>query len=58
MTTTCAYCGVGCSFRAEMQGNEVVRMVRKDGKANHGHSCVKGASRGATRRTRTASSSR
>ena len=41
--TTCAYCGVGCSFKAEMQGNEVVRMVpHKDGKANHGHSCVKG----------------
>jgi formate dehydrogenase major subunit len=41
--TTCAYCGVGCSFKAEMKGNEVVRMVpHKDGKANHGHSCVKG----------------
>ena len=41
--TTCAYCGVGCSFRAEMQGEEVVRMVpNKDGHANHGHSCVKG----------------
>jgi formate dehydrogenase major subunit len=41
--TTCAYCGVGCSFKAEMQGSEVVRMVPfKDGKANHGHSCVKG----------------
>ena len=41
--TTCAYCGVGCAFKAEMQGSEVVRMVPfKDGKANHGHSCVKG----------------
>ncbi|MDZ4259970.1 MAG: formate dehydrogenase subunit alpha [Gemmatimonadales bacterium] len=41
--TTCAYCGVGCSFRAEMQGNEVVRMVPDmDGGANEGHSCVKG----------------
>jgi formate dehydrogenase major subunit len=41
--TTCAYCGVGCSFKAELRGNEVVRMVPyKDGKANHGHSCVKG----------------
>jgi formate dehydrogenase major subunit len=41
--TTCAYCGVGCTFKAEMQGNEVVRMVPyKDGHANHGHSCVKG----------------
>ena len=41
--TTCAYCGVGCAFKAEMQGDEVVRMVPyKDGKANHGHSCVKG----------------
>src|ERR1700722_6256704 len=43
VTTTCAYCGVGCSFRAEMQGEEVVRMVPNlDGHANHGHSCVKG----------------
>ncbi|MEO0317583.1 MAG: hypothetical protein RL404_1260, partial [Pseudomonadota bacterium] len=42
-TTTCAYCGVGCGFKAEMQGDKVVRMVPwKDGKANHGHSCVKG----------------
>src|SRR5712672_3026695 len=43
ITTTCAYCGVGCSFRAEMKGEEVVRMVpNMDGHANHGHSCVKG----------------
>ena len=43
ITTTCAYCGVGCSFRAEMQGEEVVRMVpNANGHANHGHSCVKG----------------
>ena len=41
--TTCAYCGVGCSFRAEMKGSEIVRMVPdKNGYANHGHSCVKG----------------
>ena len=41
--TTCAYCGVGCSFRAEVKGNEVVRMVpEKTGQANDGHSCVKG----------------
>lgn len=41
--TTCAYCGVGCSFKAEMRGEEVVRMVPlKAGGANEGHSCVKG----------------
>ncbi len=41
--TTCAYCGVGCTFRAEMKGEQLVRMVPwKDGKANRGHSCVKG----------------
>lgn len=41
--TTCAYCGVGCSFRAEMKGEQLVRMVPdKNGGANHGHSCVKG----------------
>ncbi|MBN9487237.1 MAG: formate dehydrogenase subunit alpha [Alphaproteobacteria bacterium] len=43
VVTTCAYCGVGCNFSAEMRGDELVRMVPyKDGKANHGHSCVKG----------------
>jgi len=45
--TTCAYCGVGCSFRAEVQGQgdgtRVVRMIpSKTGGANEGHSCVKG----------------
>ena len=45
--TTCAYCGVGCSFMAEVRGEgadtEVVRMVPdRDGGANHGHACVKG----------------
>ncbi len=41
--TTCAYCGVGCSFKAELRGDELVRMVPyKHGKANRGHSCVKG----------------
>ena len=43
VVTTCAYCGVGCSFQAEMKGDQVVRMTPyKDGEANHGHSCVKG----------------
>ncbi|MFG1183534.1 MULTISPECIES: formate dehydrogenase subunit alpha [Xanthobacter] len=43
VVTTCAYCGVGCTFKAEMRGDELVRMVPyKDGKANRGHSCVKG----------------
>src|SRR5208282_3046215 len=43
IVTTCAYCGVGCAFKAEMRGDELVRMVPyKDGKANRGHSCVKG----------------
>ncbi|MEK7266673.1 MAG: formate dehydrogenase subunit alpha, partial [Pseudomonadota bacterium] len=41
--TTCAYCGVGCSFKAELKGDQLIRMTPfKDGKANHGHSCVKG----------------
>ena len=45
--TTCAYCGVGCTFRAEVQGegddSRVVRMMpAKTGGANEGHSCVKG----------------
>jgi formate dehydrogenase major subunit len=41
--TTCAYCGVGCSFKAEVRGDQIVRMVpNKNGLPNHGHSCVKG----------------
>jgi formate dehydrogenase major subunit len=43
VVTTCAYCGVGCSFQVELKGDQVVRMTPyKDGQANHGHSCVKG----------------
>ncbi len=47
VTTTCAYCGVGCGLRAEMKGGAqfptIVRMVPwKDGRANEGHACVKG----------------
>lgn len=43
VVTTCGYCGVGCSFKAEMKGDQVIRMMPyKDGKANHGHSCIKG----------------
>src|SRR5690606_18714956 len=43
IVTTCAYCGVGCGFKADMKGDTVVRMTPwKEGKANHGHACVKG----------------
>jgi len=43
VTTTCAYCGVGCSFHAELQGDTVLRMTPdKSGLANAGHACVKG----------------
>jgi formylmethanofuran dehydrogenase subunit B/aerobic-type carbon monoxide dehydrogenase small subunit (CoxS/CutS family) len=43
VTTTCAYCGVGCSFHAELQGDQVLRMTPdKAGQANEGHACVKG----------------
>ncbi|WP_163832487.1 formate dehydrogenase subunit alpha [Spartinivicinus ruber] len=43
VVTTCAYCGVGCSFKAEMKGTQVIRMMPyKGGQANQGHSCVKG----------------
>src|SRR3984885_1768095 len=45
--TTCAYCGVGCSFQAETRGAdaevEIVRMAPdRAGHANHGHACIKG----------------
>jgi formate dehydrogenase major subunit len=43
VTTTCAYCGVGCSFKAEVKDSQVVRMApNRDGHPNHGHACVKG----------------
>ena len=43
VTTTCAYCGVGCSFHAELKGDEVLRMTPdKQGHANEGHACIKG----------------
>jgi len=43
VTTTCAYCGVGCSFHAELRGDRVVRMTPDEaGGANEGHACVKG----------------
>jgi formate dehydrogenase major subunit len=47
VSTTCAYCGVGCTLKAELRGEdadvEVVRMVPdRAGGANHGHACVKG----------------
>ncbi len=43
VVTTCAYCGVGCSLKAQMKGSQVVRMVpNKNGEANQGHACVKG----------------
>jgi formate dehydrogenase major subunit len=43
ISTTCAYCGVGCGFKAEMQGDKVVRMTpSKMGRANEGHACIKG----------------
>jgi len=43
VATTCAYCGVGCTFKAEMKGEQVIRMVPyREGHANHGHACVKG----------------
>ena len=43
VVTTCAYCGVGCAFKADLKGDKVVRMLPyKGGEANRGHSCVKG----------------
>jgi formate dehydrogenase major subunit len=43
VVTTCAYCGVGCSFEAELKGDEVLRMTPdRQGHANEGHACIKG----------------
>jgi formate dehydrogenase major subunit len=41
--TTCAYCGVGCTFNAGVRDGRVLRMVpADDGPSNHGHACMKG----------------
>jgi formate dehydrogenase major subunit len=42
-STTCGYCGVGCTLKAETRAEQVLRMVpNRDGQANQGHACVKG----------------
>ena len=42
-TTTCAYCGVGCSLDVHTQGDRVTMITpTPNGSANHGHACVKG----------------
>lgn len=43
VTTTCAYCGVGCSLDVHVRDHEVVAIDPAiDGPANLGHTCVKG----------------
>ena len=43
VATTCGYCGVGCSLKAEVKQETVVRMVpNRAGQANQGHACIKG----------------
>ncbi|MFI5378448.1 MAG: formate dehydrogenase subunit alpha [Tepidisphaerales bacterium] len=41
--TTCAYCGVGCQFDAEVAGGHILRMRPDESSpVNAGHACVKG----------------
>ena len=43
VTTTCAYCGVGCSLDVHVRDEEVVAIdPALDGPANLGHTCIKG----------------
>jgi len=43
VTTTCAYCGVGCSLDVHVRGDQVVAIdPALEGPANLGHTCVKG----------------
>jgi formate dehydrogenase major subunit len=43
VTTTCAYCGVGCSLEVNVRGNHVISIdPAMEGPANAGHTCVKG----------------
>ena len=43
VTTTCSYCGVGCSLNVNVKDGRVVNIEpNPDGSANLGHTCVKG----------------
>jgi len=43
VTTTCAYCGVGCSLDVNVRGGAVVSIdPTMEGPSNRGHTCVKG----------------
>jgi formate dehydrogenase major subunit len=56
VTTTCAYCGVGCSFKAEVKGEKWCAWCRtKDGGANPATPASRAASPGVTPPTPTAS---
>ena len=43
VTTTCGYCGVGCSLDVHVRDGDVTRVSPTlDGPVNRGHACVKG----------------
>ena len=42
VTTTCGYCGVGCSLEAHVSDGLIRSIGPADGPANHGHTCLKG----------------
>jgi formate dehydrogenase major subunit len=43
VTTTCAYCGVGCSLEVHVRNDEVIAIDPAErGPSNRGHTCVKG----------------
>ncbi len=43
ITTTCSYCGVGCSFDLNVKDNKIVKVTSNwDAPANKGFLCVKG----------------
>lgn len=43
VTTTCSYCGVGCSLKVNVKDGQVVNIEPDPrGSANRGHTCVKG----------------
>lgn len=43
ITTTCSYCGVGCSLNVNVKDGSVVNIEpNPEGSANRGHTCVKG----------------
>ncbi|MDM4721897.1 formate dehydrogenase subunit alpha [Micromonospora sp. WMMA1363] len=41
-TSTCGYCGVGCSLRVHVRDGDIAAITPERGAVNRGHACIKG----------------